>query len=657
MREVQPVSILCPDGADIVVRFAAEELQRYLHVGGGVEASVVTSVGRQGTVLELAIEEASDPLARDAFAVRFEVGRIRLVGGSSRAVLYAVYGFLEEYLGCRWYYPDEEIVPEQTAESFSALLNTLMEGGTEKRWRPDFRVRMLRYIVYELGPAGTPIAEAAMRAMRAEADWMAKNRLNVFQLALDHHDDCFTHWAAYRALFPELRKRGIRVGVGGHCMFLFMRPEAFDAHPEWFAMIEGRRTPGVVFCTRNEEAVRHYLDGLGRFLDENPEIKYFAPWPSDVVEWCECDACRDTPVAERHMELSRRICACVKERAPDVEVTHFAYGTHVEPPEHERPERGMTVTLCTWGRDYAVPFDDNRTKAEFRRALEQWRAITAKAGVPLIMHEKYARHLGFGPRLLPVPVLSADVRFFKSLGVDGFELPMAFMGRWVKGLNCYVLARLVWDASMTVDGLVSGYFRDYYGPYADVAHRACEATEGGMTDWRYWHVNQVQEGITVEVGSEFPPELKAYARSALDGLERARALLESRAGPLRDTDEEHGAAESSVAEARVRKMLHVLEYAALEWRGLAALICGAELVAKAARAATRAEDAQVVVEAVSAFRQAARLDGARRALAEDPSLLPLHWDATGAGPYCVFRAGAPEEWLTHTESVRKPAQG
>ena len=575
--------------------------------------------------------------------MRFEPRRIRLAGGSSRAVLYAVYAFLEEYLGCRWFYPGEDVVPEYSAESFSALLDRLTRTGASKRWAPDFRVRMLRYLVYELGPAGTPIAETAMGCLAAEADWMAKNRLNVFQFALDHHRDSFAHWPAYRAAFPEFRKRGIRLGVGGHCMFLFMEPEAFDAHPDWFALVDGKRTPNGVFCTRNEAASRHYLGGMLRFLNENPEIEYFAPWPTDMGKWCECDLCKVTPPADRYMALGRRIHAEINGRFPQVEVTHFAYGTHVEPPERERPDPGMTVTLCTWGRDYAVPFDDERTKADFRHAFRQWRAVADEAGVPLVMHEKYARHLGFGPRLLPVPLLSADAQFFKSQNVDGFELPMAFMGRWVKGLNLYALARVMWDAATPLDDVVDDYFQHYFGPLAGAARRACEATEGGMPDWRYWDNNLAQKGALVEPAGEFPPELEAYARAALDAIEKALSFLEDRDGEV-----------EPVFEARVGKLIEALDYAALEWRGLQALMRGAELLADA-RAATGSERHRLLDQAKAAFSEAAPLDEARQARANDCSLLPLHWDATGHGPHCIFRPGAPQQWLSYAESVCRSA--
>ncbi len=632
------MEIVCPDDPDPVLRFATEELGRYLREAGGVRPRIVSSPTPNGLTFECVVEAAEHPLNQDAFEIGFNPERIKLTGGSSRAVLYAVYAFLEGYLGYRWFYPGEDIVPEYSAESSSALLNRLTGSGASKRSVPDFRVRMLRYLVFELGPAGTAIADAAMSSLAAEADWMAKNRLNIFQFALDHHRHSFAHWPAYRAAFPEFRKRGIRLGVGGHCMFLFMEPEAFAAHPDWFALLDGKRTPNGVFCTRSEAAVRHDIGGILRFLDGNPELEYFAPWPTDMARWCECDLCKPTPPADRYIQLARRIHAEINERFPHVEVTHFAYGTHVEPPEQERSEPGMTVTLCTWGRDYAVPFDDERTKTEFRHTFRQWHALTNEAGVPLVMHEKYARHLGFGPRLLPVPVLSADAQFFKSQNVDGFELPMAFMGRWVKGLDLYALARIMWDAAAPLDDVVDDYFRHYFGPLAGAAKRACEAAERGMPDWRYWDNNLVQKGALVEPGGEFPSELRAYAHAALDAIERALTLLDERltADP--------------VFAARAGKLAEVLDYAALEWRGLQVLMRGAALLVQAS-ATTGTERDRLLDQAKTAFTQAAHLDEARQARASDPSLLPLHWDATGHGPHCVFRPGAPHQWRRYAKST------
>ena len=101
-----------------------------------------------------------------------------------------------------------------------------------------------------------------------EIDWMTKNRMNVFQFALDHNWECYSYWKDYRDVFPEMEKRGMTIGVGGHCLFMFMKEEKFPEHPEWFPLIKGKRQPRGQFCTRNEEAVRFYLNGLIEFLKQ-----------------------------------------------------------------------------------------------------------------------------------------------------------------------------------------------------------------------------------------------------------------------------------------------------------------------------------------------------------------------------------------------------
>jgi len=50
-------------------------------------------------------------LEPDGFVIRNSGTHIILAGGAHKGTLYAVYTFLEKYLGCRFFAPDAEIVP------------------------------------------------------------------------------------------------------------------------------------------------------------------------------------------------------------------------------------------------------------------------------------------------------------------------------------------------------------------------------------------------------------------------------------------------------------------------------------------------------------------------------------------------------------------
>ena len=105
------------------VKFAAEELQKYLVQISGARLPVSTDGAPE---LAICLGEGSLPTdERDKLLLRLkgrgEDGylmccsgkRLVLTGNSPRATLYAVYHFLEKYLGCGWCVPGDDIVPKQ----------------------------------------------------------------------------------------------------------------------------------------------------------------------------------------------------------------------------------------------------------------------------------------------------------------------------------------------------------------------------------------------------------------------------------------------------------------------------------------------------------------------------------------------------------------
>jgi len=52
-------------------------------------------------------------LGKEGFTIKTVDSRLVIVGGPELGTIYGVYGFLEKYLGCRWYAPDVNFVPQQ----------------------------------------------------------------------------------------------------------------------------------------------------------------------------------------------------------------------------------------------------------------------------------------------------------------------------------------------------------------------------------------------------------------------------------------------------------------------------------------------------------------------------------------------------------------
>ena len=607
---------------DTTVIFAVAELRKYIEIACGIKSAIIHGRKPEGRFIQLGLGASGELEGEEAYRIDIRPDRILLLGGSPRAVLYAVYTFLEEHVGFRWFYPGEDITPKRSPE----FLDLLMQSSSRKQYTPDFDTRMRRYLVYDLGKAGTQLAGAILETIPREADWMAKNRVNVFQFALDHNRHTLDHWKAFRKYIPEFRKRSITLGVGGHCSFMFLGPEEHKNHPDWYPSLDRIASHNDMFCTRNEEAVSHYIGNMKRFLRENPEVEYFAPWPNDNAVWCTCDMCRSLSVADRYLELNNRTFTELKAESPRIRMTHFVYQTHLDPPARVLPEKGLSVTICTWGRDLSVPFSDERTPSEFREALEKWRSITASNGAGLILHEKYARHLGFGPQTLPAPALEQDLRHFKSLRISGLELPMAYMGRWIKGLSYYAIARLLWDTGLSADGIIDDYCSYYYGPIHEHLKKAYEVFSESLHDWRYWSNNSVQCALQLKPGDPFPEWLLTHCRKVLKGARHAERIVRSSFPKV--------SREAEDFVARARGFITVLEYCQIEFQALEALAEG--------DLAFRRNDTE---HAREFLRKAVHLTRKRNDIAANPELSAFVWDAVGTGPSGVLPLADASEWL------------
>ena len=66
---------------------------------------------RQGYRVSVAFEEG---LGGEEIRIRTEKRLPSALGRPSRGVLYAVYQFLEDWMGVRWYSPELEVVPEKS---------------------------------------------------------------------------------------------------------------------------------------------------------------------------------------------------------------------------------------------------------------------------------------------------------------------------------------------------------------------------------------------------------------------------------------------------------------------------------------------------------------------------------------------------------------
>jgi hypothetical protein len=111
----------------------------------------------------------------------------------------------------------------------------------------------------------------------------------------------------------------------------FLPPELFEAHPDWFALRDGKRVPRGNFALRNPEARAAYLDRLEGWLATHPEVAVVGLWPEVTTVWDE--EALAAGAAESYALLYREAAA----RFPGRRFEILATGLTLRPPEGAVP--------------------------------------------------------------------------------------------------------------------------------------------------------------------------------------------------------------------------------------------------------------------------------------------------------------------------------
>ena len=613
------------------VRFAAEELGRYVALASGARVIVREDAALDGrATLTLDVSEGARgaaprfPVSAHEEAYRIHStphgGRV-FAANSPRAALYAVYDFLETELGYRWYfpYPEDGFTPAIAA---AALAARLAESTVDRETQPffSFREREFRDV--------SPMTASTDDRIVQQIDWWAKLRMNRFLINFRYaaNPELWTRWQ--RRLIPELRRRGLLLGLGEHGSYpLFLPPERYAAaHPEWYCELDGKRigamhTPSgeeAQFCTTHPGAAAAYLENFAAFVRAHPEVDFYYPAPNDVGRWCECASCAQWSIADRYLRLNNQVAEMLARVKPGTRVMHLAYSNHRLPPEHTLPHAMIDVDVACWGRDFSYPLGDARTMPEdpdylevFRRWAEICRRQPAGSGTRLLYHWKIMRHYWLGLHLLPLQVIDADFDAIRTLGIDGFDLPLGYLGIWTKALNAYVAAHKTWNPDLPAAALTARFMTDYYGAWSEAAHRIYQDVAEAFRDRRYGRSLTLAWFPATSMVRDEPLEgLGDNARHAAERLQQALA----RVAPLLDTPPPFG--------ERFRKLHVVVRHARDEQRVLVKL----DAMMRAAHLAQRDDSPQARRAALEAWETVKAANDAladRYSLQEDAA--GLYW--------------------------------
>jgi len=425
--------IVTQPGATPAERYAAEELASTLKeiTGATFETRELADSAPESAILvgpgplatELFPEVKLSKFGGEEFTMRTKGGRLLLAGGRPRGTLYAIYRFLQDDLGVRWYTPWFTHVPKRESLSLGAL---------NVRGKPAFEYR---------DPFWFPAFDG---------DWAARNG-SVSQSA------------------RLTEKHGGQVTYKGfvHTFYPLVPPDPyFKTHPEWFSLIKGRRVgENAQLCTTDPQLRDFLVERVKAGLRESPGVNIISVSQNDQGGACECPRCaavdeREGTHAGSLLELVNYVAEKIEPEFPKVWVDTLAYAYTRQAPKTLRPRRNVIIRLCSIECNFAKPLDD-LTNESFARDIRDWQRLTDRLYV-------WDYTTDFANYLLPFPnyyVLGPNVRFFHRHGVVGlFEQGayQSFSGE-MSELRAWVLAQLLWNPYQDDRKLVREFVEAYYG--------------------------------------------------------------------------------------------------------------------------------------------------------------------------------------------------
>jgi len=459
-----PYTIVVAGGSPKPEVFAAEELQKYISLISRSKLLIKEQktgdlsilVGRK-TVKGAGYEVPA--LSEDGYVIETAGSKLLLFGGSPRATLYSVYTFLEKYLGCGWCAPGDDVVPET---------KTLKVGQINDQEEPAFRERVMTSFPYEPERA------------RKEADWCVKNRLNVIH-PCPNGPGIWEKYDSRAKVVPEFVKRGLRIQWGGHTFLTWLPAEKYFAdHPEYFALIEGKRKPQSLFegsvCPSHPEVSRIMAEDIIKFLTQNSEIEIVDLWMNDSGDWCECDKCNtlekahiDGKIYTRsngYYQFVNKVILEINGIFPEVTISALAYKRCTNPPDNVMLHPNVRIDMAPLQRGFTLrpgggsawsePLHTSELEPNvmWRKLMRQWREMTENCCV----YEYYSFANPFGERNARIPVIAEDMKFYRDIGIDKISSEDI---NW-RQLAMYLYARFTWNLTRNPMEIVEEFCQKYY---------------------------------------------------------------------------------------------------------------------------------------------------------------------------------------------------
>ncbi|MCA1597186.1 MAG: DUF4838 domain-containing protein, partial [Chloroflexi bacterium] len=371
-------------------------------------------------------------LPAEGFVIRTHGRDLALAGRDDRGTMYAVYTFLEDNLGARWYAPDATVLPHHVAVNVPNL---------NVRESPAFDYR-----------------DTDESIVSGNAAWDAHLKLD----GTDVPDD------------PTLGSIN-RLFNGAENFYQLVPPaKYFATHPEYFSLINGKRTAAgdSQLCLTNPDVFKIVTADLIDQARNDPKLLTLGLSPNDAGDGnCQCDNCKASDAlygapSGTLIHFVNQVAAAVQAALPGrkiwVETLAYQYTEPAPRAGSIAPASNVLVCLAPIYACDGHPLATDPQNVKSNASLLNWSKVAP--GHLQVWH--YVTN--FANYLQPYPdwdELGADMPYYRANGVSGMFCEGDYNSPGAETtMRTWVMAHLFWNPHQDVWKLVKDFCDGYYGP-------------------------------------------------------------------------------------------------------------------------------------------------------------------------------------------------
>ena len=506
------VIVIAPKAQQEVARYAARDLQSYIQKATGAKLPIVKEAQKGNRpAFMLGFIKVDKP---EGFVIKTQGKDIHISGndtpgnvlnnhwasGARVGTWFGVADFLEKQLGVRWFMPGEmgEYVPKKSNLDVPAL---------DYADSPRFESRRLGYQTR----AGMP----AKQVIEVQL-FMRRNRVG--------HTNS---WCAWHSWLHYLKKE-----------------DYFDKHPEYFAMVGGRRLGtyshghGLQICTTNPKALDQLAENMMADLKKRKTPSMLPLSPNDGGKMCECANCTalddgvrsdGSPImTTRMMTYANEMAKRITKHFPKQTMGMYAYSYYVEGVSKVKVHPSITIMEVL--NDTGLSYYNPQIRQSHLKNLKAWRSVLNKLFY-------YATPEGMGGLELPCSQFNNISMLYDNLyaaGVTGIDMNNG-TSYSASGLNNYYYLKYAWGDIKDRKKFYAETLRDCYGPVAapvvkgyfdDIEKRLGDYARGGLQENRSMGYVPRYPSVLTKVypglAEKWLPKLKAVAAKTADKGQKAR---------------------------------------------------------------------------------------------------------------------------------------